>query len=246
MTSWLVIRTHFRCYIFCFFYARGIYTHNTHSTWINTIQWRIIRTPFPIVLARRPLFINWFFANREPPSRRWLINWIPARSYGLSADVVMIAADDTFFLFFFRIFLFCLSSYFLCELRSDKQYASWFLDQYSGKMTRVTSCVLLLAALAVISSGHIGTNNDFRKSDPSYHVFIGPLPEKDETNKLTGSEKNEPNHQQQRYTPDWKSLDKRPLPEWYDEAKFGIFVHWVNKILAYKIVKFNFNNGFIY
>ncbi|XP_067281694.1 tissue alpha-L-fucosidase-like [Pseudorasbora parva] len=29
-----------------------------------------------------------------------------------------------------------------------------------------------------------------------------------------------------RYTPDWTSLDARPLPEWYDEVKFGIFVHW--------------------
>lgn len=24
----------------------------------------------------------------------------------------------------------------------------------------------------------------------------------------------------------WDSLDKRPLPAWYDEAKFGIFLHW--------------------
>ncbi|XP_043854079.1 tissue alpha-L-fucosidase-like [Dromiciops gliroides] len=29
-----------------------------------------------------------------------------------------------------------------------------------------------------------------------------------------------------RYTPDWESLDSRPLPTWYDEAKFGVFVHW--------------------
>nr|XP_018901914.1 PREDICTED: alpha-L-fucosidase [Bemisia tabaci] len=28
------------------------------------------------------------------------------------------------------------------------------------------------------------------------------------------------------YKPTWESLDKRPLPTWYDEAKFGIFVHW--------------------
>lgn len=28
------------------------------------------------------------------------------------------------------------------------------------------------------------------------------------------------------YTPDWKSLDSRPLPPWYDDAKFGIFLHW--------------------
>ncbi|XP_078093949.1 tissue alpha-L-fucosidase-like [Mustelus asterias] len=29
-----------------------------------------------------------------------------------------------------------------------------------------------------------------------------------------------------RYQPDWKSLDSRPLPAWYDEGKFGIFIHW--------------------
>lgn len=29
-----------------------------------------------------------------------------------------------------------------------------------------------------------------------------------------------------RYTPDWNSLDTRPIPPWYDEAKIGIFLHW--------------------
>jgi alpha-L-fucosidase len=47
-----------------------------------------------------------------------------------------------------------------------------------------------------------------------------------------------------RYTPDWNSLDSRPLPQWYDDvslftevkfkfdfeyftkAKVGIFIHW--------------------
>ena len=28
------------------------------------------------------------------------------------------------------------------------------------------------------------------------------------------------------YDPSWESLDKRPLPKWYDEAKVGIFIHW--------------------
>lgn len=28
------------------------------------------------------------------------------------------------------------------------------------------------------------------------------------------------------YQPTWDSLDKRPLPSWYDESKFGIFIHW--------------------
>lgn len=29
-----------------------------------------------------------------------------------------------------------------------------------------------------------------------------------------------------RYQPNWNSLDSRPLPSWYDESKFGIFITW--------------------
>ena len=29
-----------------------------------------------------------------------------------------------------------------------------------------------------------------------------------------------------KYEPTWASIDSRPLPSWYDEAKLGIFVHW--------------------
>jgi len=29
-----------------------------------------------------------------------------------------------------------------------------------------------------------------------------------------------------RYEPNWDSLDKRPIPQWYTDAKFGIFIHW--------------------
>ena len=28
------------------------------------------------------------------------------------------------------------------------------------------------------------------------------------------------------YEPTWESLDTRPIPSWYDEAKLGIFIHW--------------------
>lgn len=30
----------------------------------------------------------------------------------------------------------------------------------------------------------------------------------------------------EKYEPNWKSLDSRPLPQWYDNAKIGIFLHW--------------------
>ena len=31
---------------------------------------------------------------------------------------------------------------------------------------------------------------------------------------------------QQKYTSDWASIDSRPIPQWYTDAKFGIFIHW--------------------
>jgi alpha-L-fucosidase len=30
----------------------------------------------------------------------------------------------------------------------------------------------------------------------------------------------------QTYQPSWESLDKRPVPQWFRDAKFGIFIHW--------------------
>lgn len=30
----------------------------------------------------------------------------------------------------------------------------------------------------------------------------------------------------QQYQATWESLDKRPIPEWWNNAKFGIFIHW--------------------
>lgn len=29
-----------------------------------------------------------------------------------------------------------------------------------------------------------------------------------------------------KYEPTWASVDSRPLPSWFDEAKVGIFLHW--------------------
>ncbi len=30
----------------------------------------------------------------------------------------------------------------------------------------------------------------------------------------------------QTYQPNWQSLDQRPTPQWFKDAKFGIFIHW--------------------
>src|ERR1044072_561580 len=29
-----------------------------------------------------------------------------------------------------------------------------------------------------------------------------------------------------RFYPNWDSLDRRPMPAWFSDAKFGIFIHW--------------------
>jgi alpha-L-fucosidase len=39
---------------------------------------------------------------------------------------------------------------------------------------------------------------------------------------------------QTQYVPEWSSLDRRPTPEWWLDAKFGIFIHWgVYSVPAY-------------
>ena len=53
------------------------------------------------------------------------------------------------------------------------------------------------------------------------------------------------------YQPNWPSLDSRPLPSWYDEAKIGIFMHFgpyavpgnieKNKFLAHSSIARNFS-----
>jgi alpha-L-fucosidase len=30
----------------------------------------------------------------------------------------------------------------------------------------------------------------------------------------------------QKYQPTWESIDSRPVPEWFEDVKFGIFIHW--------------------
>lgn len=30
----------------------------------------------------------------------------------------------------------------------------------------------------------------------------------------------------QPYQPNWQSIDSRPIPQWFTDAKFGIFIHW--------------------
>jgi len=39
----------------------------------------------------------------------------------------------------------------------------------------------------------------------------------------------------QTYQPTWESIDNRPVPEWFSNAKFGIFIHWgVYSVPAYR------------
>jgi alpha-L-fucosidase len=36
----------------------------------------------------------------------------------------------------------------------------------------------------------------------------------------------EPASKPKSYDPNWASLDSRPIPQWFTDAKFGIFIHW--------------------
>lgn len=44
--------------------------------------------------------------------------------------------------------------------------------------------------------------------------------------KIPTSDKYIPNSTNTLYLAKWEALDTRPLPQWYDAAKVGIFIHW--------------------
>jgi alpha-L-fucosidase len=50
---------------------------------------------------------------------------------------------------------------------------------------------------------------------------------------------------QARYAPTWESIDRRPSPSWYTDAKFGIFIHWgVYSVPSYAAVNVKDENPY--
>ena len=48
-----------------------------------------------------------------------------------------------------------------------------------------------------------------------------------------------------KYQANWESIDSRPTPKWYTDAKFGIFIHWgVYSVPAYAAVKVKDENPY--
>ena len=47
------------------------------------------------------------------------------------------------------------------------------------------------------------------------------------------------------YQPTWESIDQRPCPQWYTDAKFGIFIHWgVYSVPAFAAVNVKGETGY--
>ncbi|XP_046453390.1 alpha-L-fucosidase-like [Daphnia pulex] len=66
----------------------------------------------------------------------------------------------------------------------------------------------LATVLTVISADFLNKNN---AEDDVFDVSL---------------ENEEMQHTNKRFTPDWESLDTREIPSWFDNAKFGVFIHW--------------------
>jgi len=91
---------------------------------------------------------------------------------------------------------------------------------------------LLAIALLFVSSVQVNFAGFVEKSNNVESYFdVVALPSKNTSHNYPQMNKKDlkkssVKDKAQHYTPDWTSLDSRPLPSWYDEAKFGIFVHW--------------------
>lgn len=85
---------------------------------------------------------------------------------------------------------------------------------------------LVFLSLVQVNFAELVESNDV---DSYFDVVVVPFKDTSHSNPQTNNielQKSSVQNKAQRYTPDWTSLDSRPLPSWYDEAKFGIFVHW--------------------
>ncbi|XP_046650335.1 alpha-L-fucosidase-like [Daphnia pulicaria] len=85
---------------------------------------------------------------------------------------------------------------------------------------------LVFLSLVQVNFAGLVESNDV---DSYFDVVVVPFKDTSHSNPQTNNielQKSSVQNKAQRYTPDWTSLDSRPLPSWYDEAKFGIFVHW--------------------
>jgi len=68
-------------------------------------------------------------------------------------------------------------------------------------------------------------HHEKQNSDRGHKKSIVQSKEKSTFHKRKKAERHR-DSQELKFSPSWKSLDKRKIPSWYDEAKFGIFVHW--------------------
>ncbi len=57
-------------------------------------------------------------------------------------------------------------------------------------------------------------------------LLLGVAPVAAQTPRAPAPPASSPNALPARYEPTWASLDRRPTPAWYEDAKLGIFVHW--------------------
>ncbi len=92
----------------------------------------------------------------------------------------------------------------------------------STKLYVIGSCIAFLVTLSlpwVYMHDNPDSNLKFKNS---IATGIGKIAERVASSVNTFSN----NNRLVRYKPNWESLDRRPLPAWYDEVKFGIFIHW--------------------
>lgn len=79
----------------------------------------------------------------------------------------------------------------------------------------IFSAVALLLSAAAFTDARLGRQKLSEIGIFEIETNNVPVEKQNSDKKVTGP-----------YEPDWSSLDSRPLPSWYDEAKFGIFIHW--------------------
>lgn len=110
------------------------------------------------------------------------------------------------------------------EFRAQFSFHQNYSDNLKLKLVWVVEmkCLQLLSIFSLIYFTLIISKFECLQSQRSSKAKLITLSEYNRIRQFKNRERNVT----KKYTPDWPSLDSRPLPAWYDEAKIGIFIHW--------------------
>src|SRR5271165_7558859 len=97
---------------------------------------------------------------------------------------------------------------------------------FSSQLLRILGAIVLgLSAISILHAQSATAPTDYQDPASIDQIWQRASSKYDAARAALLKEVDSTDHQGP-FRPDWESLQKYEVPEWYRDAKFGIFIHW--------------------